>query len=180
MKTKTFTHENYSNDSKLKSTLLEGDGEIKKFFTDGTVLIPDGLFDHYRSKVDTLGVGEYFIYLLKNYRSFLKLDPEDIERKLNLGYQIVGLELHKENIHVECEVWAELKMWKSFLNWSVCRIVTYLVQLDLAGIAEELPERFVSLVSPLLAKFFVKSKIVFSTKMSSYVRRHKIRRFDYE
>jgi hypothetical protein len=140
--------------------------ELKFYFTNATVKTP---------------IGKYLKILLHKYKTLLLTDEIGLKKceKLNTGFQEKGLELEKISFQVEAEVWAELKMLKLALNWSVCRIVSFLVYLDSVCLLEDLPESVAGIVVPKSPDFYFIGRFYFHTKKPTLYRRTTFIRNDY-
>jgi hypothetical protein len=180
----------FKNPSHLKVKMPFGaDGKINFYnpvrfvvehnLTRGSLLIPAEFYEHYCERVKVVKSRAYIKSLLAKYRYLLFMEPEYFAKKLNVGYQKEHLDLQKVNVEVEAESWAELKQLRLCTNWSVCRIVSFLVQLDWMGIAEDLPEEIKSIIVPQTPMVLQRYEAVFNTKKCIYTRSFNIKRFDY-
>lgn len=178
MQEKLFYQQEFENDTVLRVEGLNGKA-AEKNYCQVTLMIPAEMYDFFLSKVQGRRSRKYLAELLIKYKFFLIHGVENFEKKFNLGYQAPYQDLKKANIYADYESWAEAKQLKALTNWSCCRIFTYLVYLDWLGIAENLPEKFISMVAPIKQKFILYSKIFFNTKMTIFARRFYFRRFDF-
>ena len=173
--------------SKINDSLLRIDWEEKdkknliqnKYIA--SILIPKNLNSHFTNNTIHSPVGKYLKILLLKYKTLLLTNEIGLKKceKLNLGFQEKGLELQKLSFQVEAEVWAELKVLKLALNWSVCRIVSFLVYLDSVCILEDIPEDVVGIVVPKTPNYFFISRFYFNTKKPYFYRRTNFIRKDY-
>jgi hypothetical protein len=175
MKTKYFYDENLVNSATLKIKYVKNNKTIiEKNYTKANLLIPEDLKDFYLNQIKKHKTKVYLKELVKNYKSILLngcLEKYNPESKLNTAYQEKDLNLIKMSIYVEAEVWAELKQLKNFLNWSICRIVSFLVYLDWIGIVENIPREVVDMIVPEKNSFSLHYKSEFNSRFCLYRRK---------
>ncbi len=176
LKKKIIYNQNYKNDFDTK---LLSDGKKISQITRATILVPEFLYDFFLAHGSRKRSREYFNLLLKRYRYILHTDKGEFSGDFNTSYQDEGMNLKAKTISLECETWAEVKVYKQLTNWSCCKIMTYLLYLDYLGVGENIPAEFGNFVIPKEPKFFLCSKIYFNTKTWTYHRRFYYSRFDF-
>ena len=170
------------NDALLRIEWENGDEKniIRNHYI-ASILLPKELNSHFINNTTQTQVGNYLKTLLLKYKNLVLSNEIGLKKceKLNLGFQEKGMELKKISFQVEAEVWAELKMLKLALNWSVCKIVSFLVYLDSVCILEDIPDSVVSIVVPKTPNFYFISRFYFNTKKPYFYRRTHFIRKDY-
>ena len=170
------------NDALLRIEWENGENKnvIRNYYI-ASILIPIELQTHFVNSTLGTPIGKYLKCLLLKYKTLLLADDFGLRKceKLNLGFQEKGLELEKISFQVEAEVWAELKVLKLALNWSVCRIVSFLVYLDSVCILEDIPESVVGIVVPKSPDFYFIGRFYFHTKKPYFYRRTTFIRKDF-
>jgi hypothetical protein len=184
MKEKIFNKRNYTNHSNLYDiTYSIKDGEVIEEnhtkYVHASLLIPEELIPHFEFILKKVDKKKIIEKLVKQGKQILLTDQEFFSQKINTLYQDENLNLQKKSFRVEASIWCELKQLRSIINWSVCRIMSFLLYLDSTGFFEILEERLLEFVAPRVEKFFQYTKIFVTSKTNQFVRKFYYRRFKY-
>jgi hypothetical protein len=182
MKEKIISRRVMSNDARLKdldSKLVAGEvvEKEKEKFVHATLLIPEHLLPYFQTVLARDKANRFIQRLLKQCKQALLVDENLFSSSVNTLYQENHQNLYKKSFYVEASVWCELKQLRLIMNWSICRIMTFLLYLDSTGFFEALPESVLDLVVPRIEIFLQYGKIFLSTKKSKFIRRFYYRRF---
>ena len=173
---KLITKSNYETDSVLS---IKIENKVVNNNCIVSILLPKKLCPFYL-QIETKPK-KYFKELIRKYKSLLLNDTIGLKEKksINLGYQEKGQSLKKFSLEIESDVWAELKVLRFALNWSICKILSFLISLDQLGIVENFPESIGGLVVPKKTNFYFIGRFYFSTKKSIFYRRVTYKRKDF-
>lgn len=182
MKEKIISKRVLGNDSRLKNLdirLVAGEvvEKEKEKFVHATLLIPEDLVPYFESVLARDKANRFIQRLLKQCKQALLVDESLFSSNVNTLYQETHQNLKKKSFYVEASVWCELKQLRLIMNWSICRIMTFLLYLDSTGFFQALPDSVLDLVVPRIETFLQFSKAFLSSKKSTFIRRFYYRRF---
>ena len=184
MKEKIFNKRNFVNHGHLyEITYSVNNGEVKEEnhtkYVHASLLIPEELISHFELILLKVDKKMFIEKLVKQGKQILLTDQEFFSKKINTLYQDENLNLQKKSFRVEAGIWCELKQLRSILNWSVCRIMSFLLYLDRTGFFDELGDRLLEFVAPKIEKFFQYTKVFTASRTKQFVRKFYYRRFKY-